>query len=57
MAVRKINVIEFKYTDNTSEILNNLINPNLVGTSSYYPSPEFITQNIILLIIERMHIT
>lgn len=46
LAIRKINIVDFKYEDNGSEILNSLINPNLIGNPTYYPSSEFIKQNM-----------
>jgi len=46
LAIRKINIIEFKNTENPSEILNFLINPNLIGNLDFFPNREKINQSI-----------
>lgn len=51
IAIRKINIIEFNYSDNDSstEILSSVINEQLVGDVSYLPNSKFIKQNMHLL--------
>lgn len=46
VAIRKINIVDFKYQDKASEVLNSLINSNLIGNPTYYPSSELIKQNM-----------
>lgn len=51
IAIRKINIVEFNYTDddNTTEILGTVINENLVGNVNYLPKSKFTKQNMHLL--------
>lgn len=46
LAIRKLNIIEFKDVDNPSEILQYLINPELLSNLNYFPNQNFIKQNI-----------
>lgn len=46
VAMRKINIIEFKNNENPSEILDFLLNPNLIGNLDFFPSREKMKQSI-----------
>ena len=46
LAIRKINIVEFKNNENPSEILNFLINPNLVGHIQDFPKRNQINHSI-----------
>ena len=46
IAIRKLNIIEFKDVDNPSEILQYLINPELLSNLNYFPNQRFIKQNM-----------
>ena len=46
LAIRKINIVEFKNNQNPSEILNFLINPNLVGHIQDFPKRNQINHSI-----------
>ena len=51
IAIRKINIIEFNYSENesSSEILSSVINEHLIGDINYLPKSKFIKQNMHLL--------
>lgn len=46
LAIRKINIVEFKNNENPSDILNFLINPALVGHIQDFPNRKLITHSI-----------
>lgn len=46
IAIRKINLVEFKLEDNANDVLSALINPNLTVNQNYFPNSEKITHNI-----------
>jgi len=46
IAVRKINIIEFKVNENASDVLALLISPELLSNLNYFPNNKFIMQNI-----------
>ena len=46
LAIRKINIVEFKISDNPSEILEFLITPELLSNLNYFPNANLIRQNI-----------
>ncbi|CAN5173623.1 hypothetical protein BH23BAC1_BH23BAC1_40820 [soil metagenome] len=46
VAIRKINIVEFKLIGNPSELLQYIINSNLIGNLSYFPSCEKIYNNL-----------
>lgn len=46
LAIRKINIVEFKGDTNPNDVLNVLINPSLTGNQNYLPSHEKINHNI-----------
>ena len=46
LAIRKINIVEFKNNENPSDILSFLINPNLVGFIQDFPNRNLINHSI-----------
>ncbi|MFN8257704.1 MAG: TIGR04255 family protein [Bacteroidales bacterium] len=52
LAFRKINIIEFKISNNPSEILLQLISPDLLSNLAYFPKSNSIKQNIHSLIYQ-----
>ena len=46
VAIRKMNIIEFKITNNPSETLEYIIASDLLSNLSYFPNSELIKQNI-----------
>lgn len=46
LAIRKINIVEFKISENPCDILTMLINPDLLGNLNYFPNPKNIKHNI-----------
>ena len=46
LAIRKINIVEFKNNENPSDILNFLINPSLVGHIQDFPNRNLINHSI-----------
>lgn len=54
IAIRKINVLDFKYQDNNaSQVLGSLVNVNLLGNLDYYPAKESMKQNIHTLVYSK----
>lgn len=46
IAIRKMNIVEFKISDNPSSTLEYIISPDLLSNLSYFPKSELIKQNI-----------
>jgi len=46
LAIRKINIVEFKNNENPSDILNFLLNPNLVSHIQDFPNRNLINHSI-----------
>lgn len=46
LSIRKLNIVEFKVTDNPFSMLSLLLSPYLSNNFEYYPSQQFIEQNI-----------
>lgn len=46
VAIRKINIVEFKISSNPSVILEHIISADLLSNLSYFPKSELIKQNI-----------
>ncbi|MEX2593721.1 MAG: TIGR04255 family protein [Anditalea sp.] len=46
IAIRKLNIIEFRPEDNPISILSYLMNQNLLANLSYFPNSNLINQNI-----------
>ena len=56
IAIRKINIVDFKYPDNNPyPVLISLLNENLLGNLDYYPSNECLIQNIHTLVYKKGH--
>jgi uncharacterized protein (TIGR04255 family) len=54
IAIRKINVLDFKYQDNNaSQVLSSLVNVNLLGNLDYYPAKDVMKQNIHTLVYNK----
>lgn len=46
LAIRKINIVEFKNNENPSDILNFLINPNLINNIQEFPNRSLVNHSI-----------
>ena len=54
VAIRKINVVDFKYHENNPyPVLSSLVNSNLLGNLEYYPANDSMKQNLHTLVYKK----